>query len=67
MGLEKPLFELKNPGMISIPLGFLGVIFGSLLLRDRRAEDRCGTRCTRGRTPACWCPSPSRLSRRAVF
>jgi cation/acetate symporter len=39
MGLEKPLFELKNPGLISIPLGFLGVILGSLLFRDRRAED----------------------------
>jgi cation/acetate symporter len=38
MGLEKPLFELKNPGIISIPLGFLGVILGSLLFRDRRAE-----------------------------
>jgi cation/acetate symporter len=38
MGLEKPLFELKNPGLISIPLGFLGVIFGSLFVRDRRAE-----------------------------
>jgi cation/acetate symporter len=38
MGLEKPLFELKNPGLISIPLGFLGVIFGSLMFRDRRAE-----------------------------
>jgi cation/acetate symporter len=38
MGLEKPLFNLKNPGVISIPLGFLGVIFGSLLFRDRRAE-----------------------------
>ncbi len=31
------MFELKNPGLISIPLGFLGVIFGSLLFRDRRA------------------------------
>jgi cation/acetate symporter len=39
MGLEKPLFELKNPGLISIPLGFLGVIFGSLFMRDRRAEE----------------------------
>jgi len=39
MGLDKPLFELKNPGVISIPLGFLGVIFGSLLFRDRRAEE----------------------------
>jgi cation/acetate symporter len=39
MGLEKPLFELRNPGLISIPLGFLAVILGSLLYRDKRAED----------------------------
>jgi cation/acetate symporter len=39
MGLEKPLFELRNPGIISIPLGFLAVILGSLLYRDKRAED----------------------------
>jgi cation/acetate symporter len=38
MGLEKPLIELKNPGIVSIPLGFLAVIIGSLLFRDRRAE-----------------------------
>jgi cation/acetate symporter len=38
MGLEKPLIELKNPGIISIPLGFLTVVFGSLFHRDRRAE-----------------------------
>jgi cation/acetate symporter len=38
MGLEAPLFTLKNPGLISIPLGFLSVIFGSLLFRDKRAE-----------------------------
>jgi cation/acetate symporter len=39
VGLEKPAFELKNPGIISIPLGFLAVILGSLLYRDKRAED----------------------------
>ena len=39
VGLEKPWFDLKNPGLISIPLGFLAVIFGSLLYRDRRADD----------------------------
>jgi cation/acetate symporter len=38
MGLEKPAFTLKNPGIISIPLGFLSVILGSLLFRDKRAE-----------------------------
>jgi cation/acetate symporter len=39
VGLEKPLFELRNPGLVSIPLGFIAVIVGSLLYRDRRAED----------------------------
>jgi cation/acetate symporter len=39
MGLERPLFELKNPGLISIPLGFLMVLVGSLLFRDKRAEE----------------------------
>ena len=39
VGLEKPLFELRNPGIISIPLGFLAVILGSLLYRDKRAEE----------------------------
>jgi cation/acetate symporter len=38
LGLEEPLFTLKNPGLISIPLGFLAVLFGSLLFRDRRSE-----------------------------
>ena len=39
IGLERPLFRLKNPGIISIPLGFLMVILFSLLTRDKRAED----------------------------
>jgi cation/acetate symporter len=39
VGLEKPFFLLKNPGLISIPLGFLAVFLGSLLYRDKRAED----------------------------
>jgi len=38
MGLERPLIQLKNPGIISIPLGFLAVFIGSLLFRDKRAE-----------------------------
>jgi hypothetical protein len=61
MGLEKPLFELKNPGLISIPLGFLGVLFGSLLSCATGAPRTCGMRCTRARTPACSCPSPSHI------
>jgi len=39
MGLEKPYFLLKNPGLISIPLGFLMVILFSLFTRDKRAEE----------------------------
>jgi cation/acetate symporter len=39
VGLEKPWFELRNPGLVSIPLGFLSVIIGSLFYRDKRAED----------------------------
>ena len=38
LGMEKPLFTLKNPGIISIPLGFLAVLLGSLLFRDKRSE-----------------------------
>jgi cation/acetate symporter len=38
MGLEQPLIQLKNPGLISIPLGFLMVFLGSLLFKDERAE-----------------------------
>jgi cation/acetate symporter len=39
VGLEKPLFELRNPGLISIPIGFIAVLLGSLMYRDRRAQD----------------------------
>ena len=39
VGLSEPLFQLRNPGLISIPLGFLAVVIGSLLYRDRRAEE----------------------------
>ena len=39
VGLEQPLIPLRNPGIISIPLGFLCVLLGSLLYRDRRAEE----------------------------
>ena len=39
MGLEKPFFLLKNPGLISIPLGFLMVILFSMFTRDKRSEE----------------------------
>jgi cation/acetate symporter len=33
-----PLFPLENPGILSIPLGFLGAIAGTLLGREPKAE-----------------------------
>ncbi|MBT1074189.1 solute symporter family protein [Geobacter grbiciae] len=39
MGLDNPLFPLKNPGIVSVPLGFLAAIIGCLAFRDRRAEE----------------------------
>jgi cation/acetate symporter len=32
------LFPLENPGIVSIPLGFLGAVIGTLLRREPRAE-----------------------------
>jgi cation/acetate symporter len=39
VGLKAPLISLRNPGIISIPLGFLCVLLGSLLGREKRAEE----------------------------
>ena len=39
VGLEAPLITLRNPGLYSIPIGFLLVLIGSLAWRDRRAEE----------------------------
>ncbi|MBC7963699.1 MAG: cation acetate symporter [Steroidobacteraceae bacterium] len=39
MGLDKPILTLKNPGIISIPLGFMAAIFGTLLFPSKRSEE----------------------------
>jgi cation/acetate symporter len=39
MGLDAPLFPLKNPGIVSIPLGFLAAIIATLLFPSRRSEE----------------------------
>ena len=39
VGLTAPIFPLKNPGIVSVPLGLLAAIIGALLFRDRRAEE----------------------------
>ncbi|BCQ42437.1 cation acetate symporter (plasmid) [Erwinia rhapontici] len=38
VGLKAPLIELSNPGIVSVPAGFLMVIVFSLLFRDERSE-----------------------------
>lgn len=38
LGLDAPLFPLKNPGIVSVPVGFLSAIFGTLLFRNRKEE-----------------------------
>lgn len=35
---ENALFPLENPGIVSIPMGFLGAILGTLLSRDKGSE-----------------------------
>ncbi|NTW98540.1 MAG: cation acetate symporter [Geobacteraceae bacterium] len=39
MGLSEPLFKLKNPGILSIPLGFIAAILGCLMFPNRRSEE----------------------------
>ncbi|BCR03640.1 cation acetate symporter [Desulfuromonas versatilis] len=39
LGLDAPLFTLKNPGIVSIPLGFMAAILGALAFRSRRSEE----------------------------
>jgi cation/acetate symporter len=39
MGLSEPLLKLKNPGIISIPLGFIAAILGALMFPNRRSEE----------------------------
>ncbi len=36
--MTHPLFPLKNPAILSIPLGFLGAFFGTFLSREPSAE-----------------------------
>jgi len=39
MGLDKPILTLKNPGIFSIPMGFIAAILGALLFPSKRSED----------------------------
>ncbi|MGD9817640.1 MAG: cation acetate symporter [Desulfomonilaceae bacterium] len=39
MGLDKPWFPLNNPGIVSIPVGFLAAIIFALIFRSKKEED----------------------------
>jgi len=39
LGLSKPLFGLKNPGILSIPLGFIAAILATLAFPSKKAEE----------------------------
>ncbi len=39
MGLDKPILTLKNPGIISIPLGFIAAILAALIFPSKKAEE----------------------------
>jgi len=38
-GLDRPLFPLKNPGLVSVPIGFLAAIVFSLLFPNKREQE----------------------------
>jgi cation/acetate symporter len=45
------IFPLENPGIVSIPIGLLGAVLGTLLFRDRDSEemfDQLRVRATTG-------------------
>jgi cation/acetate symporter len=39
LGLDAPLFPLKNPGIVSVPIGFFVTIVVTLLFRNPREEE----------------------------
>jgi cation/acetate symporter len=45
-----PIFPLENPGIVSIPLGFLGAFVGTLLGREPEAESRFAELTVRANT-----------------
>lgn len=45
-----PIFPLENPGILSIPIGFLGAILGTFLRREKSAEKRFAELLVRANT-----------------
>jgi cation/acetate symporter len=46
----KALFPLENPGILSIPLGFLGAIFGTLLSHEPSSQHKFNELLVRSNT-----------------
>ena len=44
------IFPLENPGFLSVPLGFLGAIVGTMLRREPKAEARFAELLVRANT-----------------
>ena len=45
-----PIFPLENPGILSIPLGFLGAVIGTFLRREPAAEGKFAELIVRANT-----------------
>jgi cation/acetate symporter len=48
--MTHPLFPLKNPGIVSIPLGFVGAVVGTFLRREPEAEAKFAELSVRANT-----------------
>jgi cation/acetate symporter len=46
----KAWFPLENPGIVSVPLGFLGAIAGTLLSRERTSDSKFNELMVRANT-----------------
>jgi len=46
----KPIFPLENPGILSIPIGFLGAILGTFMSRERSTEEKFNELLVRSNT-----------------
>src|SRR5271169_4700058 len=46
----KPIFPLENPGILSIPIGFLAAIIGTFLSREPSAQDKFNELLVRSNT-----------------
>jgi cation/acetate symporter len=44
------IFPLENPGLLSVPLGFLGAWLGTLLSRDTSSEEKYAELTVRANT-----------------